>query len=318
MGGKRGRGSRKVPFATPTRLAKFEAELDRIVGDAAPPIPTKMPEVLYHYTTWPGFRGIVSNQYFFATAHHCTNDRAELTSIDATLTDIAEDLVRTVAPELRVPLNTFLRDLPTRKIAKQGTVYLACFSAARDSASQWHSYGNGGRGICLGLKILHDERLTDSRVATMPVVYDEGLWRETLRTKFQQVVSCHASLGRRYRTGYAKGNPGAWSALMRIAAIASLRAKGSAWSSEEEWRAVVLQWQHDEPRLVPKFQADGREYIELRLRDAPRRLAFAEILLGPRQELAADDAIAEARCALEAAGYTAEEMPPIIVSTVDL
>jgi hypothetical protein len=275
-----------------------------------------MPDVLYHYTTWAGFRGIVSSQCFHARAHHCTNDPAELTSIDDILTGVVEGFARTVAAPLRPPLIAFLRDLPGRKIAKAAKVYLACFSVAKDKPSQWLSYADGGKGVCLGFRILHHEKPPPGmRPASLPVVYDEDVWRTIVRDKFGQVVACHARFGRQYHKGYSQGSPTVWSTLMRIAAFASIGAKKPAWSSEEEWRTLVLDWGNE---LTPLHKPDGAEYIELRLRAAPLLLAFDEILLGPRQELADADVIAEARCLLEGAGYTPQEMPPINVSVVEL
>jgi hypothetical protein len=299
--------------ATRIALAKFEAELEAIVTAG---LPAKMPDVLYHYTTWPGFRGIVSSQRVHARAHHCTNDPAELTSIDAILTDVAEGLERTVGAALRPPLNAFLRDLPGRKIAKAATVYLACFSVAKDKPSQWRSYADGGKGVCLGFKVLHDEHPPiGMTLASLPVAYDEDAWRTNVRERFRQVVDCHSRFGRQHHGAYSAGAPAVWSALMRIAAVASIGAKGPEWSSEEEWRTLVLDWGKEH---TPLFKPDGSEYVELRLREPPLLFVFEEILLGPRQDLAEADAIAEARHVLEGAGYTAGEMPPIRVSSVDV
>jgi hypothetical protein len=308
----RARGGRPV---TAIALAKYEADQNAIASGG---LPDKMPDVLYHYTTWQGFRGIVSSQCFHARAHHCTNDLAELTSVDDILTEIAKDLARVVAVPLRPPLIAFLRDLPKRKIAREATVYIACFSLAKDKPSQWQAYADGGKGVCLGLRVLHNEKPpAGSRAASLPVFYDMDAWRTVVRERFGQVLACHSRFGHRYHKGYSAGEAGAWSALMQIAAVASMQAKKPEWFREEEWRTVVLRGKYDHD-LTAKFKQDGSEYIELRLREPPLLFAFDEILLGPRQELGGADAIAEARRVLERAGYPKEEMPPITISTADL
>jgi len=271
---RRARGEHPI---TATALAQYEAELEAIVRSG---LPEKMPDVLYHYTTWSGFQGILSSQQFYFRAHHCTNDPAELTSVDDIMIDIAKDLLRTVAPPLRRPLVAFLRDLPGRGIGKVAKVYLACFSLARDKPSQWFSYADHGKGVCLGLKVLHHEEAPSSKLGSLPVVYDEDRSRSSVGEKFRRVIDCHDSFGRAYRKGYARGEPAVWSALMRIAAVASIGAKKPAWSSEEEWRTMVLDQGGE---FAPLRREDGSEYIALRLRNPPLRFAFDEILQGRRR-----------------------------------
>jgi len=305
------RRHRRDQPVTPAAIAKYEAALDQVVNAG---LPQRMPDVLFHYTTWQGFRGIASSQRMHARAHYCTNDPAELTSLDGILTEIATDLVRPVAPPLKRPLQSF-KDLPQLRIGNVAKVYLACFSVAKDSASQWRRYADEGKGVCLGFKVLHDEKPPSSKVATLPVVYDEEVWRSAVSERFNRVVDGHNRFGRRHRSGYSAGEASAWSALMRIAALASISAKKPEWSTEEEWRSVVIRAEGD---FTPLFKPDGSEYIELQLRKPPLLLRFDEILLGPRQVLGEVDAISEARVVLERAGYASSEMPPINVSDVDL
>jgi hypothetical protein len=104
-----------------------------------------------------------------------------------------------------------------------------------------------------------------------------------------------------------------WRALLQIAAVANIRAKQPCFSHEEEWRTFIF---GDAPTVKPLRKHDGSEYTELRLRTRGR-LAFKEILLGPRQDSRAD-AVARARRILEAAAYTPDEMPPIEISTATL
>jgi hypothetical protein len=297
--------------STAASIEKYKSDLQQIVSTG---LPEKMPQVLYHYTTWVGFSGIVSSQVFHARAHHCTNDSAELTSLDEILAEIAADLARRVASPLKGPLQAFLRDLPSRKIGKVGKVYLACFSVARDKAVQWERYADGGTGVCLGFKVLFDEKGPDS-IASLPVVYDENLWRSALQERFQRVVACHDRFGRSHRGGYRTGSAAAWSALMQIAAIASISAKKPEWSQEEEWRTVLVD---SEGEITPLLKADGSEYIELHLRQPPLRFVFDEVILGPRVQPSPLDGIGEARRVLERGGYTVEEMPPITVSATNL
>jgi hypothetical protein len=303
----RSRGDRSL---TPAAMGKYESELEAIVTSG---LPHTMPPVLYHYTTWAGFHGIVSSQVLHARSHDCTNDPAELTSVDAILSEIGTDLARRVPVRVREPLLCFNRDLPNRKISKVATIYLACFSLARDKASQWQRYGGEGAGVCLGFKVLHGEKHPSSKISSLPVTYDEQLLRSALRAKFEKVLACHKALGRTHSGGYRAGRAAAWSALMRIAAVASISSKKPEWSEEEEWRTVVMNPGTEFPRLR---KPDGSEYIELRLRAHPLRMVFEEIVLGPRAgNPSSTTAAAAARRVLEDAGYGSGDLPPIRFSS---
>jgi hypothetical protein len=50
------------------------------------------PPTVFHYTSWNGASGILHSQRFWATAHQCTNDRAELKSADAVILEVAEEV----------------------------------------------------------------------------------------------------------------------------------------------------------------------------------------------------------------------------------
>ena len=47
---------------------------------------------VYHYTTWSAVEGILLSQEFWATAHTCTNDPAELVSADDTILAVVAEL----------------------------------------------------------------------------------------------------------------------------------------------------------------------------------------------------------------------------------
>src|ERR1700741_3044162 len=87
--------SRKPPHSKGRRARKWldPLALDRmfvkIVGYTSG---IEVPRVLYHYTGWEGAKGIISTQQFWATAHDCTNDEAELVSADSIIVEVAKEL----------------------------------------------------------------------------------------------------------------------------------------------------------------------------------------------------------------------------------
>jgi hypothetical protein len=126
---------------------------DRTVQDA---YPIQVPPVLYHYTTWQGTQGIFSSQRFWATAHNCTNDEAELVSADSIIVEVAKDLRRKATGPAAEILDLFVEGYPALHVTRLIAVCLVCFSLARDDSDQWMKYGDEGRGVCLGVRVLNE------------------------------------------------------------------------------------------------------------------------------------------------------------------
>ena len=155
---------------TSLRRTKTQAKLDRLVDESfAEPAPS----VLFHYTTWAGFDGIVRTQTLWHTAHDCTNDPAELTSADERILKFLREFARSFEPT---------------RISRKTTLYLACFSLARDKVSQWRDYADSGQGVCLGINVLkeevHDEHSPNLARASHRVLYEESRWTSLLEKAF--------------------------------------------------------------------------------------------------------------------------------------
>ncbi len=112
---------------------------DGVVNDA---FKVAAPKILYHYTSWSGAEGILRSQTFWATAHDCTNDEAELKSADAIVMEVARELRRNAKGAASTVLDLFLDGYPRLQITQLRTVYLTCFSVARDDKEQWRKYAD--------------------------------------------------------------------------------------------------------------------------------------------------------------------------------
>jgi hypothetical protein len=95
--------------------------------------------VLYHYTSLAGAIGIIQSQKFWATAHDCTNDDAELISANPIVTAVARSCRINAKGASRTVLDVFLENYPTSMLSEIGTVYPACFSTERDDPNQWRA-----------------------------------------------------------------------------------------------------------------------------------------------------------------------------------
>lgn len=161
--------------------------LDGIVDEA---FKVGAPEVLYHYTPWSGAEGILKSRQFWATAHDCTNDEAELRSADEIITEVARDLRTKSKGAAAVTLDKFLEGYPKLQITQLRTVYLSCFSISRDDQEQWRKYADDGRGVCLGIRVLNEEPPleTDRATKLARVDYSEASWRSTLSAEFKKIL----------------------------------------------------------------------------------------------------------------------------------
>jgi hypothetical protein len=283
---------------------------DRVVSDG---YDKSAPPTVYHYTSWDGASGILRSQRFWATAHQCTNDRAELKSADAVILEVAQEVREGQKNGLaREALRLFIegfRDLDM-KVASLLTVCLACFSASRDDAEQWKRYGDNGKGLMLGIRVVNEPAPTDYTAATIKVDYDEKSWRGTIAKSFRDICKILS----RGALPSQRNIELALNALHRIAAHASIQAKKPEWAVEQEYRRVVLL--RDPSKLQKRLSATGQEiqYLPTLVREDGKRILLEEITLGPNQD--PQDALEKLEKLLTECGYVpgTPEYPKITIS----
>lgn len=286
---------------------------DRPVTDTIKIPPSEAPKVLYHYTTWAGADGIISSQRFWATAHNCTNDRAELLAADSIIIDTVRDLRRNAAHPTADVLDLFLQNYATEQVTLVIPVYLTCFSILRDDREQWRRYGDDGRGVCLGLRMLNEPKFhgQETGAGLVKVDYSEESWRKNIKEHMGKVCSLLS-----YRHASTTYQQLALSALYRIAAFASIMAKQPAWEVEKEFRHVTVV-NPDAGDQSRERQSGGKtiRYLPVELRDNEKRIAFAEIITGPNQDAA--NGHERLKLLLEQRGYAVGDLEyPEIVGSV--
>jgi hypothetical protein len=280
---------------------------------------TGAPPVLYHYTTWGGVQGIVASQRFWATAHDCTNDVAELVSADAIIIEVAKELRKNAIGTAAELLRRFVERYAARQVTRVITVCLACFSVARDDEQQWRKYGDDGRGVCLGIKVLDEPAPADPPSALFKVDYSESSWRSDVATHFGKVCAVLSRV-----EPSRKNCELGLSALCQFAAFASIRAKRAEWAVEQEFRKVTLVRQNSKIHLNER-EAEGKvkRYLPVQVRVEGKRIAFSEIIVGPNRNI--EDSRDQLKKLLADQGYevgdiefpeiTASAIPPWGVST---
>lgn len=292
----------------------LDAIFDSIVHRTIYP---KAPSVLYHYTNWGGAAGIVSSQHFHETAHDCTNDDHELLAAHEVITEIAKRLQRKARGAATRALYRFRNAYEELQINKMKTVYMACFSKARDDKEQWNRYGDCGRGVCLGIRILNEPvpNPHNTGSALIQVDYQRTSWETSVTKSFEEICSL-LSTSQNTPRNIEQGV----SALYRIAAFASIRAKNPKWSVEQEVRhvTIVRDGVHLQPKVARRSDGSEKRYLDdIELRIGGKLLAFAEIIIGPNQD--ANKGRTRLLEMLSNAGYKtdAAEYPEITVSALD-
>jgi hypothetical protein len=288
----------------------IEPILDSVVNRSYQHRPVK---VLYHYTDWGGARGIISNQHIWETAHDCVNDDHELESAHEVILEVAHKLLRKSGGAATRSLYHFIQAYERLKISKMKTVYMACFSSARDDEYQWKNYAADGRGLCLGIRVLNEAVPISDIMASalLEVDYSQESWKKYIQTSFKKIC---ASLSR-YKPTSQNIQEGT-SALFRIAAFTAIRAKKAKWAPEQEFRHVTIirDGVDFEPQKRTRGGKEVRFLNSITLRESGKLLAFAEIIIGPNQDTAkATDELTEL---LKAAGYIPNtlEYPTLAVS----
>jgi hypothetical protein len=240
--------------------------------------------VLYHYTSTSVALKILESQQFWATAHDCTNDKGELVSANAIVFDIAKACRQTAYGLSARVLDEFLRDFGRESLAKIRTAYLSCFSIPRDDPSQWLRYGDGGKGISLGIKVINEREPLSRELFSrlFQVVYTE----DALRKWFSEAFGKTCSALSKYPPS-DKNLALTLASLRGLAAFASLTTKTPEWSSEQEVRHVTMD--RLEPGVKPSVRiSDGKEirYLPVSLRAKGKLIALDEIIVGTKQDFA--------------------------------
>jgi Protein of unknown function (DUF2971) len=302
------KGRRARKWLDPLALDQM---FDKVVGFTND---IEVPRFLYHYTSWASAKGIISSQQFSATAHHCTNDEAELVSANSIIVEVAIELRKNAVGAATKVLDLFVAEYPEKQIARMITVCLACFSVARDDKAQWMRYGDNGNGVCLGVRVIDEAPPEGSNGRLVIVDYSEASWRKTLREELSKICSVFSRPD--FLTTPMNCKLGV-SALNRVAAFASISAKQAQWASEQEVRHATLVPHGSRAQLRERKSAGQvKQYLPITVRAGGKRIAFSEITIGPNRSV--EETREQLAHLLKEAGYKEgdEEYPEIKMSAL--
>lgn len=239
---------------------------------------TPAPSELYHYTSAAGLHGILSQKSVWATIVHFLNDSQEFQHAISIARRMLRDGYRANNPQVC--------DALSRSLDQIKGVNVSAFSLTQngDLLSQWRGYCPPGGGYSLGfITARMRPHLQRQGFLLAPCVYAFAQQQELLAPILEKAI-------REYREADTEEKRQVVLSMffLEFSRIAPLL-KDSAFSEEQEWRAVsqMIHFNHPQMRTRP-----GRTmlipYFLLNLGNDPNDLPFGQIIVGPNphQELA--------------------------------
>lgn len=224
-------------------------------------------QLLYHYTTASGLKGILENKSLWFGHFNSFNDSAEIKYGK----DLALDILKERREELEEGsiLDQFYGNLITQVRAFGTTLhhaYISCFCEKENLLSQWREYSNQGGGYCLGfnfteetyIKSLGEDLTTDHQPILRKVIYDEDEQRGLVNDLLNRSVNALEEVLVNYQEddrGYLASVTGSDIGNLLIDLI--LAFKDSAFEAEREWRLVRVKLDTHRPEKLFFRRSDG-------------------------------------------------------------
>lgn len=134
-----------------TALDKPLADASAEIGKARADLQAALPDLLFHYTSASGLRGILESSRLWATNYRFLNDASEVAhGVSLFEALIQERLAKEADPVLSEFLGRTLRT--ANAFDGMFDCYIACFCERDDLLNQWRAYAGSGGGFALGLK----------------------------------------------------------------------------------------------------------------------------------------------------------------------
>ena len=197
------------------------------------------PDLLFHYTTLAGGYGILNSDALWMTKARYLNDTSELEIGIATFKLLLDELLRARAPndEHR------LIEAVAAGLGSVGAsnICVTSFCEHADLLSQWRWYGEGGRGLSLGVSSQVLRGMARGTINLWKCIYDADAHRELLEAMINRLLAAYRI--ERERCGGGLGSEAQHYLLERFFAsflqVAPI-IKNPNFAEEREWRLVTL------------------------------------------------------------------------------
>ncbi len=200
--------------------------------------------MLYHYTDFTAFDGIIRNAELRLNNILNMNDAAEMRLfMNGICKAVVQKLKSSGDKENAAQADTFFKKQLEEEF--HYSAYAACFSKYRDDASQWERYGHLGQGVCIAFHEDLVEKMTGGAISLQEVFYQADMREHPLVDSFYQTVS--------QAKDFAEALP-QMQDLMNSAWLQSAAFKHPSFASEKEFRLVVSPFViNNEFAVEPKY-----------------------------------------------------------------
>jgi hypothetical protein len=235
-------------------------------------------DLLYHYTSPEGLKGIISSRKIWATDVLYLNDSAEFNYALDFLYSILEE--KYSIREMDTAITFFVDSRPEERIYP--SVYVVAFSSEPDQLSQWRGYCPPTGGFSIGFHKGKLEQYFKSQEAELDhCVYNIFEQRDLLESLAQEIYDSYKGYlggGKLTLEQEAESSAKDNKTLGQVLKLAP-RIKHPSFSEENEWRLVVkgsllkkwkVQYRVSRSLLIP--------YVEVGPIDPD---CFSQIIVGP-------------------------------------
>lgn len=236
--------------------------------------------ILYHYTDYIAFNGIMRDRELRVNNVRNMNDAAEMHLFISGIFRAVENQLEQEKAEKKLEKFKKLEEELSKKYFDYAA-YAACFSTYRDDASQWERYANRGKGVCLGFDRSVLEAMTGGAITLQKVYYQDDVESHPLVKKLYDLALSEEV--------FSEDNPTLKAALAECWRN-SASFKHPSFSSEHEVRLVVMPYDAESFDVKPRFHVARdriKKYYPLDLDDMCEHAGtsleelIVEIIVGP-------------------------------------
>lgn len=236
--------------------------------------------MLYHYTTFAAFDGIIRNAELRLNNILNMNDASEMRLF---MNGICRAVTERLDQDGRSDKSRAVEEFFQKELEEEFhySAYAACFSKYRDDAAQWERYGYLGQGVCIAFRKNMIQKMVGGVISLQKVYYQTDMREHRLVDDFYKVIQnaeafpeCIPSLQH----------------LMNEAWLQSAAFKHPSFASEREVRLVVSPFISNCFTMEPKYHVSAeriKKYYPLDLRKMCGDLGLSlsdlvdEIIIGP-------------------------------------
>lgn len=236
--------------------------------------------MLYHYTTFAAFDGIIRCAQLRLNNILNMNDASEMRLfMNGICKAVTERLAQSGAQDKCREVEAFFQKELEEEF--HYSAYAACFSEYRDDAAQWERYGYLGQGVCIAFHEDLMQKMVGGVISLQKVYYQTDMREHRLVDDFYELI--------RNAESFSECVPSLQN-LMNEAWLQSAAFKHPSFASEKEVRLVVSPFISKCFTMEPKYHVSAeriKKYYPLDLRKMCGELGLSlsdlvgEIIIGP-------------------------------------